>query len=33
MTSVTDEVMLYGAMPMFIRRAIVCGASLVCSVD
>ena len=25
--------MLNGATPMFIRRAMVCGASLVCSVD
>ena len=29
MIRVTDEVMLYGAMPMFIRRAMVWGASLV----
>ena len=33
MTRVTELVMLYGAMPMFIRRAMVCGASLVCRVD
>ena len=30
---ITDEAMLNGAMPMFMRRVSVWGASLVCSVD
>ena len=33
MIRITDDAMLKGAMPMFIIRVSVVGASLVCSVD